>query len=447
MKTRIKNYINKPISIAPLIHFRVLFGLIMFISVVRFVWNGWVNTQYIDPVFHFSYFGFSWISNPGEVGIYLLFVIMATSALGITLGLFYRLSAMLFFISFTYVELIDVTNYLNHYYFVSLVAFLMLWMPAHLGFSFDSIKKGISIAKIPNGYVLIIQLLLALVYFYAGLAKLNPEWMMEALPLRIWLPMYSHLPLVGGLMNELWVAYAFSWFGAIYDLSIPFLLFYGRTRPYAFIAVLVFHISTWLLFPIGMFPFIMILATTIFFSPEIHKKVLSNLGNILSRKRTLKSTSGLTVYKTNYQKLIWSIFALFLIIQLVLPLRAYLYPGKLFWTEQGYRFSWRVMLMEKAGYAIFHIKDKTTGREWEEYANDYLSPMQEKQMSTQPDLILQFVHFLKQSLADQGYNDVEIRAEVYVSLNGGMNRLLVDSNADLTKIKDGFAHKTWILPY
>lgn len=447
MKTRIKNYINKPISIAPLIHFRVLFGLIMFISVVRFVWNGWVNTQYIDPVFHFSYFGFSWISNPGEVGIYLLFVIMATSALGIILGLFYRLSAILFFISFTYVELIDVTNYLNHYYFVSLVAFLMIWMPAHLGFSFDSIKKGISIAKIPNGYVLIIQLLLALVYFYAGLAKLNPEWMMEALPLRIWLPIYSHLPLVGGLMNELWVAYAFSWFGAIYDLSIPFLLFYGRTRPYAFIAVLVFHISTWLLFPIGMFPFIMILATTIFFSPESHKKVLSNLGNILSRKRTLKSTSGLTVYKTNYQKLIWSIFALFLIIQLVLPLRAYLYPGKLFWTEQGYRFSWRVMLMEKAGYAIFHIKDKTTGREWEEYANDYLSPMQEKQMSTQPDLILQFVHFLKQSLADQGYNDVEIRAEVYVSLNGGMNRLLVDSNADLTKIKDGFAHKTWILPY
>jgi hypothetical protein len=447
VKALITNCINKPVSIAPLIHFRVLFGLIMFISVVRFVWNGWMKTQYIDPGFHFSYYGFSWISNPGEVGIYLLFIIMAFSALGITLGLFYRISAALFFISFTYVELIDVTNYLNHYYFVSLVAFLMLWMPAHLRFSVDSKRKGMSMAQIPYGYVLILQLILALVYFYAGLAKLNPEWMMEALPLRIWLPMYSHLPLVGGLMNELWVAYAFSWFGAIYDLSIPFLLFYGRTRPYAFMAVLVFHISTWLLFPIGMFPFIMILATTIFFSPESHQKVLSNLENNFTWKGTLKTTSGNTVYKTNYQKLIWSIFALFLIIQLVLPLRAYLYPGKLFWTEQGYRFSWRVMLMEKAGYAIFHIKDKTTGREWEEYANDYLSPMQEKQMSTQPDLILQFVHFLKQSLADQGYNDVEIRAEVYVSLNGGVNRLLVDSNADLTKIKDGFTHKTWILPY
>lgn len=419
----------------------------MFISVVRFVWNGWVKTQYIDPGFHFSYYGFSWISNPGEVGIYLLFSIMALSALGITLGLYYRFSAVLFFVSFTYVELIDVANYLNHYYFVSLVAFLMLWMPAHLGFSFDSKRKGVSITEIPFGYILVIQLLLALVYFFAGLAKLNPEWMMEALPLKIWLPMFNHLPLVGGLMSELWMAYAFSWFGAIYDLSIPFFLFYGRTRPYAFVAVLVFHISTWLLFPIGMFPFIMILATTIFFSPESHKKVLSYLKNIFTKKKVLEPISWHAAHKTNYQKLIWSIFAIFLIAQLVLPLRAYLYPGKLFWTEQGYRFSWRVMLMEKAGYAIFHIRDNTTGREWEEYANDYLSPMQEKQMSTQPDLILQFVHFLKQRLADQGYKDVEIRAEVYVSLNGGMNRLLVDSNVDLTKIKDGFGHKTWVLPY
>ncbi|RAI86750.1 vitamin K-dependent gamma-carboxylase-like protein [Algoriphagus yeomjeoni] len=419
----------------------------MFISVIRFVLNGWIKTQYIDPEFHFSYYGFFWISNPGEAGIYLLFTIMALTSLGVTLGLFYRISAVLFFISFTYVELIDVTNYLNHYYFVSLVAFLMIWMPAHLGFSFDSRRKGFSITQIPYGYVLIIQLLLSMVYFYAGLAKLNPEWMLEALPLRIWLPMYSHLPLVGGLMNELWMAYAFSWFGAIYDLSIPFLLFYSRTRPYAFIAVVVFHISTWLLFPIGMFPFIMILATTIFFSPKSHKKVLSHLKSIFSQKGFLNPISRRTLYKTNYQKLIWSIFTVFLIVQMALPLRAFLYPGKLFWTEQGYRFSWRVMLIEKAGYAIFHIKDKKTGREWEDYASDHLSAMQTKQMSTQPDLILQFVHYLKQRWADQGYEDVEIRAEVYVSLNGGVNRLLVDSNIDLTQIKDSFGHKTWILPY
>ncbi|WP_162415906.1 HTTM domain-containing protein [Cyclobacterium roseum] len=447
VKTRIINGINKPISIAPLVHFRVLFGLIMFISVARFVFNGWIATQYIEPEFHFSYYGFSWVSNPGETGMYLLFLTMALSALGIALGYYYKVSAVLFFLSFTYVELIDVTNYLNHYYFVSLVAFLMLWMPAHLAFSVDSKRKGFTISRIPYGYVLIIQLLLSMVYFYAGLAKLNPAWMMEALPLKIWLPMFSHLPLVGAWMSELWVAYAFSWFGALYDLSIPFFLFYSRTRPYAYLAVLVFHLSTWLLFPIGMFPFIMILATTIFFSPESHLKVAAFIRNLFRRKSTTTYRSSNEVYKAPYQNLIWSLFAGFLVLQLLLPLRAYAYPGNLFWTEQGYRFSWRVMLMEKAGYAIFHIRDNVTGREWENYASDYLSPMQEKQMATQPDLILQFAHFLKQKLADQGFEEVEIRAEVYVSLNGGKNQLLIDSKADLTRIEDGFAPKTWILPY
>jgi hypothetical protein len=244
------------------------------------------------------------------------------------------------------------------------------------------------------------------------------------------------------------VAYAFSWFGALYDLSIPFLLFYHRTRPFAFIAVLVFHITTWLLFPIGMFPFIMILATTIFFSPQSHQMVLGHIKRIFNPSKIALDGSGKEAYySSSYQKVVFGVFAVFLMVQVLLPLRSMFYPGKLFWTEQGYRFSWRVMLMEKAGYAIFHIKDKVSGKQWEDYAHAYLSPMQEKQMATQPDMILQFAHFLKQQLADQGYEDVEIRAEVYVSLNGTTNRLLIDSEQDLTQIKDSFKHKTWILPY
>jgi len=43
----------------------------------------------------------------------------------------------------------------------------------------------------------------------------------------------------------------------------------------------------------------------------------------------------------------------FFVIQIFFPWRYLLYPGELFWTEQGYRFSWRVMLMEKAGNSNF----------------------------------------------------------------------------------------------
>ncbi len=434
MKAKIGNIINRPISIAPLISFRVLFGSVMLASVLRFVWNGWIETQYLVPEFHFTYYGFSWVQPFGVWGMYLLFGIMAISAIGIMLGYYYRLNALAFFLAFTYVELIDKTNYLNHYYFVSIIALLLIFLPAHRFFSLDSQRKpSIQIQQIPYGFVLILQLILFLVYFYAGLAKLHPDWLFEALPLRIWLPPLTHLPLIGGWMDELWVAYAFSWFGAIYDLSIPFLLFNRKTRPYAFLAVIAFHISTWILFPIGMFPFIMILATTIFFAPATHEKIILKTKKLLEKWQFITPKPLNTQsYHSPYKKYLWAFFALFLTIQVLLPWRFLLYPGQLFWTEQGYRFSWRVMLMEKAGYAIFHIKDKATGKEWNAYASDYLTPMQEKQMATQPDMILQFVHFLDKKMEEQGYKDIEIRAEVYVTLNGRSNRMLIDPKVDLT---------------
>nr|WP_186758156.1 HTTM domain-containing protein [Echinicola salinicaeni] len=446
MIPNVKNIINQPTSIAPLILFRVLFGFIMLISVLRFIFNGWIESQYLDPQFHFSYYGFEWIKPLGSFGMYFLFALMIIAAIGIILGIFYRFSALVFFLAFTYVELIDLTNYLNHYYFVSIMALIMVFMPANRDFSFDCRwDKRIRASQIPNGYLLVIKLLLSLVYFYAGVAKLQADWLFEALPLKIWLPPHTGLPLIGPLMDELWVAYAFSWFGALYDLSIPFLLFNKKTRTYAFIAVIAFHMSTWLLFPIGMFPFIMILSTTIFFSPKNHLKVLNWAKGLIGNGEI--SLPKDIQYNNKYQNLIWAFFGVFLLIQVLLPWRFLAYPGKLFWTEQGYRFSWRVMLMEKAGYAIFHIRDPQSGNEWEAYARDYLTPMQEKQMSTQPDMILQFVQFLENDLINQGITDPEIRAEVYVSLNGSGSKLFLDPKVDLSKIQDSFSHKSWILPF
>lgn len=408
--------------------------------------NGWIDSQYLTPKFHFAYYGFEWVKPLDSFGMYFLFGLMVISAIGIILGAFYRFSALVFFISFTYVELIDITNYLNHYYFVSIMALIMVFMPANKDFSLDSYwNKNIKADKIPYGYILMVKLILSIVYFYAGVAKLQADWLFEALPLKIWLPPHTGLPILGPLMDDLWVAYAFSWFGAIYDLSIPFLLFNNRTRPYAFLAVIAFHISTWLLFPIGMFPFIMILSTTIFFSPNTHDKILNWTKGLIGNRSI--SLSKDIQYYNKYQNLIWAFFGVFLLIQVLLPWRFLAYPGKLFWTEQGYRFSWRVMLMEKAGYAIFHVKDPQSGKEWEAYARDYLTPMQEKQMATQPDMILQFVQFLEKELSSQGIENPEIRAEVYVSLNGSGSKLFLDPKVDLSKIQDSFSHKTWILPF
>ena len=120
-----------------------------------------------------------------------------------------------------------------------------------------------------------LKLLVAIVYFYAGLAKLNTDWLFRAMPLKIWLPSKYDLPIIGNnLMQQDWFYYAMSWGGAIYDLTIPFLLFYRKTRLLAFLLVLFFHIFTRVLFPIGMFPYIMIVSSLIYFDATIHSKII-----------------------------------------------------------------------------------------------------------------------------------------------------------------------------
>ena len=445
--------LNSPVSIAPLAVFRVLFGFIMLVSIIRFALNGWIKSLYIDPQYYFTFYGFEWVKPLGDPGMYAIFTLMGVAALAVMLGYKYRLATVLFFLSFTYVELIDKTNYLNHYYFVSIISFLMIWLPAHRSFSLDVwLNPSLEVKKVPAWTILVIKLQLAIVYLYAGAAKLNPDWLLQAMPLKIWLPANAHLPIIGSLLDHPWAPYVFSWAGAFYDLTIVFFLLFRSTRILAYATVVVFHLMTAILFQIGMFPYIMILATLIFFPATFHEKLLTRL-NVFWDKSVGKSSQ----WTPSIQKATLSLspmanrwlvvlLAVHFTLQLLIPLRSKLYPGELFWTEQGYRFSWRVMLMEKAGYAIFHVTDPQSGRTWEVANWEYLTPNQEKMMATQPDMILQFAHYLEKHYQDLGMEDVKITAECYVTLNGRRSRLFIDPQVDLTKVREGFTHKNWVLP-
>ena len=442
-----RNYLQKERHIAPLVTFRVIFGGIMLFSIIRFAAKGWIYTQYIQPQFYFTFF--EWIHPLHAEGMYILFCIMGLSAACIMLGAFYRFATILFFLSFTYVELIDKTNYLNHYYFVSIVSFILIWLPAHKAISIDAWRSpALQTQKIPVWCIDILRLQLGLVYFYAGLAKLTPDWLLRAMPLKIWLPSKATMPLIGWIFDYRWVAYVFSWFGALYDLTIPFFLSWKRTRRIAFAFVIVFHLMTALLFQIGMFPFIMIGCTLIFFSEKFHIQLWERIGNIFSFRNARKPLEGyVRSKKTSVSRWIPALLGIHLCIQLLFPLRFLLFPGNLFWTEQGYRFSWRVMLMEKAGYVTFLVKESGGSDSMEIHPSEYLTPVQEKMMSTQPDMILQFVHYLKEQLKKQGISQPEIYAQSYVALNGRSSRKFIDERVNLATVSKGWQHKWWILPF
>ena len=447
MKSSYKRYITNQTKAAPLAVFRILFGFMMLASIIRFWSFGWIETLYIEPVFSFSYYGFYWLPNLGQF-TYLLFIICGVSAFSVAIGYRYRLAIVLFFLSFTYIELLDKTTYLNHYYFISCLSFLLIFLPANCCYSIDALRlKKIRAKNVSAWTINSIKALLCIVYLYAGLAKLNSDWLLEAMPLQIWLPSKYDIPLLGNMLQKQWVHYAFSWGGAFYDLFIPFLLLYKPTRSIAFVLVVIFHLLTRVLFPIGMFPYIMIISTLIFFNAHFHERILLFFSAILKRLSIFNRVSFLEVNRATNYKIAPYVVGLFITVQLLLPFRYLMYPGELFWTEEGYRFSWRVMLMEKAGYAQFIVKNTKTGTQFAVNNSDFLTSFQEKQMSTQPDFILEYAHYLGAHFKSQGHKNIAVHVESYVALNGRLSQPFINPEVNLLDIEDTFKHKDWILEF
>lgn len=454
-KSIISRALFKRVSIAPLIIFRIIFGALLLYGSVRFLSKGWVKSLYIDPEFYFGYLGFEWVQTLPGNWMYLPFILMIVSAFLIILGLGYRVAAFTFFVSFTYVELLDKSNYLNHYYFVSLMSFLLMFVPANKDFSLDVLIKPNSRQKTTAAWAIgILKFQLAVVYIFAGLAKINYDWLIRAEPLKTWLHAHHARPFVGDILRNEITAYVFSWFGCVYDLFIVFFLMIRKTRVLAYLAVVVFHITTWLLFPIGVFPWVMIFSTLIFFSEGFHQKVLFRLKKWFGVKEQTKKIQSKK--QTNPHRFKIALITFYIVVQILIPLRYLFYPGNLYWNEEGFRFSWRVMLMHKEGHAVFYMKDRKTGRTSEINNANYLTRTQEDQMATQPDMILQYARFLANEFdgktlhyGDQKFKieNPAIHAEIYVSLNGRPSKLFVDKQHDLTQKKYNLYHRDWIEPF
>ena len=369
--------------------------------------------------------------------------------MGFALGYKYKLSSIVLFLSFTYIELMDKTTYLNHYYLISILAFMLIFLPAANYFSIDSLRNNKD-KLIPRWSVDSIKVMLCIVYFYAGFAKINSDWLIDAQPLKIWLQGSYDIPLIGELLQKKWVHYIMSWGGMLYDCLIPFLLFIKRTRWFAFFLVVIFHVLTKVLFPaIGMFPYIMIVSCFIFFDYSYHDQIILFLRRLVNKTRLYKDLKE-KVEKPkilNHSRNSLYLIAGFLLLQILIPLRYKLYPGELFWTEQGYRFSWRVMLVEKRGHTDFRIISSDGNQEFYVNNEDFLTPFQEKQMSFQPDFIVEFAQFLGDYYTEKGMNNVEVYVDAFATLNGRKSERLINPKINLYGIKNSILHKDWINPY
>jgi vitamin K-dependent gamma-carboxylase len=428
-----------PIDIAALVYFRIAFGTIMLWEVWRYFEYGWIDRYWVLPKFHFTYYGFEWIRPwPGAFMHYHMAALGVLTAM-ILLGLCYRVSTTLFFVGFTYIFLLEQARYLNHFYFVCLVSFLLILIPAHRAWSLDA-RWGLTERRetAPAWALWVLRAQIGVVYFFGGVAKLNGDWL-RGEPMRTWLARRTDFTILGPFFEQEWMVYAFSLGGVLLDLFIVPLLLWRRTRAYAFVAAVVFHVMNDSLFQIGIFPWFSIAMSALFFPPHWPRRLL---GGAMARERA----RGVAAPVRRRDRAVLAMLGVFITLQVLVPLRHWLYSGNVSWTEQGHNFSWHMKLRTKTARAEFTVTDPASGKVWTVDNGEYLTRWQERTMSGRPDMLVQFARFLAEEKRKEGYPAVEVRARVMASLNGRRPQLLIDPTVDLAQARRSLVAAAWIVP-
>ncbi|MDH5324051.1 MAG: HTTM domain-containing protein [Gammaproteobacteria bacterium] len=450
--TQLQQKALTPVNGTSIAIFRMGFGLIMLWEVFRYWRNGWISKYYIEPEFYFKYYGFEWIQPWEGEGMYVHFLVMGLLALLITVGAFYRISIILFTLAFSYVFLLDQTRYLNHFYLVILFSCLLCVIPAHQTWSVDAwrrAKQSTPTLTMPSWSIWILRTQMEIMLLYAGIVKINPDWL-QLQPLKMWLAERADFPLgLGYLFTQDW-AIAVAAYGviALHIIGAPLLL-WQRTRLPVFCIYAAFHSLNHFVFSIGIFPWFTLFATLIFFDPHWPQQLRQKLQNARPVSiSTAVETIAVPATTRLRDRLILYVLAIWTVSQILIPLRHVLYPGNVSWTEEGHRFSWQMKLRDKTGWAHFYVIQPGQQQQiWLVTPDAYLTPKQNRKMTTRPDMLLQFAHYLAHRWKhDYAIDEVQVTATVFVSLNGRPHSLLLDPNKDLSRVNRSLSNADWILP-
>jgi vitamin K-dependent gamma-carboxylase len=435
-------YLATPVDGSSLALFRICFGAIMLWEVWRYFSNGWIARYYIDPSFFFSYIPFirPW---PGD-WMYVHFLGLGLLAALIACGLFYRLAAWLFFLGFSYVFLLDKTQYLNHFYLISLVSLMMAIVPAQRRWSLDSLRdKRSTDGKVPRWSLHILRAHIVIVYFFGGIAKLNDDWL-RGEPIGSWLLARADMPLVGPLLALPATGLLFAYGGLLIDFSVGWLLLWRRTFWLGAAVALVFNITNAMVFSIGIFPYFMLAALVLFPRPDWPRRLLGQQHADTRRGRRAATTPSQPVQLGRGQLALLALLHVYLLVQLALPLRHWLYPGDVNWTEEGHRFAWRMKLRDKDVDFVMLATDPRSGERWAVEPRDYLTNRQYSKMVARPDMIHQFAHYVADLHEREAGVRPQIQVRAFASLNDRPAEDLIDTNVDLAAQPWTLGPASWI---
>jgi len=370
-----------------------------------------------------------------------------------TVGLLTRVVAPLSALLTWYFFLLEKGNYNNHYYLHCLLATLFMFVDAR-NFGLDKlIFRNVPI-RLPRWQLLIFQLQIAVVYFFGGIAKMDVDWL-QGYPIRYWLHDYAVDELANGSLlqqffTSSYVGVTYAVLGLLFDLLVPIALLTKRFRLLALPFILAFHLSNHFVFNIGSFPWMMLAATFIYFDSEV-SSLKNSIGQRLKGKRRLVQTAVLSESpKLAPRSIPIIIFVLlWMSIQVLVPLRHFLYKGDVAWNGQGNWFAWRMMLTDMVDGVSIKVIVPKDNQSFYVKLDDYINYYQFNKAVRCPMIILKLIDHLQEQLDQHGVlDDAIIKLEMYKGVNFRPPQLFNDTTLNYAHVKyDPLSSQDWILPF
>lgn len=439
--TRLLTSLAHPIDNSSVTFFRIGFGAMFSWWAWDYLSSGRVSALYVEPKFHFKYQLFDWISPWPESGMVVTFLAVIVLGLLVAAGIWHRVAALMLAITFTYIFMLDKTNYQNHYYLLTLIVWWLPILPLSRNVSYDAVWYPAVAGLTTSAWVLwILRFHVGLPYFFGGIAKLHGDWLAGE-PMRQILASQSQIPLVGSWLSNESAVWFFVWGGLIFDIGIVPLLLIRRTRTLAYGLCVAFHVINATIFSIHVFPWFMIFATTLFFDPDWARKALGGTPLIFTQKGQVRWSD-----LTPQAKIGFTLIVLYCVFHCLWPLRHLCYEGDPSWTERCHMFSWRMMLRGKTAGVRYFVIDPKSEEVYNPNLRGVIHVEQANRFSRDPGMIVQLAHYLAYQHERRTGNFPQVKALVLTSLNGRKPQVFIDPNTDLAKEPRFAGKRTWLQP-
>ena len=289
----------------------------------------------------------------------------------------------------TYFLSLDRTVYNNHYVLLIILCLALLgvdqsclcwrpwesWLRASPTTS-TSPASSPAPPLLPHWQLVTVKAIVLTPYFYGGLAKLQPSWLLEAQPVLSWadgllgdLDAFSagHL---GDVIDALCppgvdplraFALVVSWAGMLLDLIAPLCLFFAHHRPGVRLAVaaicVLFHLINRLWFGLGCFPFLNIAALALFVVP-FRASSCEEPSCGARRAPPVAAGASFPRPRRRWPKQLVQVLA---IPYALLPLRYFAWhtgTHSALWTDEGQLYAWRMKSVERTGWVRLELRGR-----------------------------------------------------------------------------------------